>query len=127
MTCQTCPRSAAWHRRQIAQLESELGPEAGLRFESEHPEGPAQSFVRWSQREQIGYRQEPYYNVTVYRVPVVGADTDAAALERIRSALYDRWSNSLTGSSVGGYSTPRVLASDTPGTVIIESVYHIGD
>jgi uncharacterized protein (DUF1778 family) len=33
-----CPQRPAWHRRQIEQLERELGPEAGLRFESDHPE-----------------------------------------------------------------------------------------
>jgi hypothetical protein len=36
--CQSCDKPAAWHRRQVEYLEQTIGPEAGLRFESEHPE-----------------------------------------------------------------------------------------
>jgi hypothetical protein len=38
MKCMTCPKSAAWHRSQIEQLEQTIGPMAGLNFEQDHPE-----------------------------------------------------------------------------------------
>ena len=38
MTCIACTKSPAWHRRMIEQLERTIGPEAGQRFESAHPE-----------------------------------------------------------------------------------------
>lgn len=38
MTCETCPNSAAWHRRQLEHLESTIGPRAAQDFEQAHPE-----------------------------------------------------------------------------------------
>lgn len=83
--------------------------------------------IKWGERVRVGSRQEPYYDVTVYRVPVTKPVTDAAGAERVRSALYDAWRTPLTGWSVGGYSTPTVRPTDDPMVVEVEQVYHIGD
>ena len=39
MSCITCPKSDAWHRSQLENLESTIGPRAAQDFEQAHPEG----------------------------------------------------------------------------------------
>lgn len=86
------------------------------------------AYLKWGKREQIGDpKRSAYYDTTTYRVPVTEPVTDDRGAERIRKALYNRWRNSLTGWSVGGYVTPQVRTTDDPLTVEVDQVYHIGD
>jgi hypothetical protein len=75
-----------------------------------------------SDAKRVGdMRRLSYYDETDYIVP-----SNGLSAERFRSALYDAWATSLTGSAVGGYSTPRV-ADNGDGTLTVTSVYHLGD
>lgn len=84
----------------------------------------ANGVLHWGQRTKVGDTvQSAWYDHDTFRVPVTGTvDTG-----RIHKALYRRWANGLTGSSVGGYITPGKVIDNGDGTVNVERIYHLGD
>lgn len=72
--------------------------------------------------EHQAARQLAYYDETDYVRPAIPNCTVGEA----QHALYTAWSNSLTGSSVGGYCTPDVR-DNSDGTWTFTRRYHIGD
>jgi hypothetical protein len=59
MKCMTCPKSAAWHRSQIEQLEQTIGPMAGLNFEQDHPEEEDEDFAAMPEPERDDLKDDP--------------------------------------------------------------------
>jgi hypothetical protein len=108
--------------------EAEIRREEGWDTGAGSLDEDGRALLHWGQRERIGEMvRSAWYDTTTYRVPVNVPITDRAGAELIRKALYTRWATSLTGWSVGGYSTPAVRHTDDPFTVEVDVVYHIGD
>ena len=79
----------------------------------------------WSKKEQVGeVKQTSYYDVSVYKVPVLG-EID---LSQIYDALRKRFPYRTDLGAAGGYTTvERVEKVPNENAVEVALYYHIGD